>query len=200
MPRMPHEELTLQILRHVTEAVSEGDIRSAFDLGFRVNQISRLENLTLRDLQHLSRVPTRFLSIAVDPERFDRLLSHIERSRRRERLQDELIRLRAPAVMMRTYFGMTNADYATRRRLLGLTGIGIGRPGLPSEDDQKRIWKCWQEHARVPVEERYLRVGQTTGVPLKNVWGLIHSWEADGLLPAQSSRRLAKVVEFKAGR
>jgi hypothetical protein len=200
MPRTTHAELTFQILRHVTEILSEGDVCSALALGFRASQIAQLERLTLRDLHRLSRAPTHFLSITVDPTRFDRLLSHVERGKQRESLQDELIRLRAPAVMMRTYFGMTNADYATRRRLLGLTGTGIGRPCLPSNADQERIWKCWQDHSRIPLEERYLEVGRATGVPLKDVWGLIRSWEADGLLPAQALGRQAKVVPFKAGR
>lgn len=199
MPRTTHTELTFQILRHVVEVLSEGDVRSALLLGFRVSQIAQLERLTLRDMHRLSRAPTNFLSITVDPTRFDRLLIHVERSKQREDLQDELIRLRAPAAMMRAYFGMTNADYAARRRLLGLTGTGIGRPSLPSNADQERIWKCWQDHARLPLEERYLEVGRTTGVPLKDVWGLIRSWEAEGLLPAQVSGGHAKVVPFKAG-
>lgn len=101
MPRMTHTELTFQILRHVVEVLSEGDVRSALLLGFSVNQIAQLERLTLRDMHRLSRAPTNFLSITVDPTGFDRLLTHVERSKQREDLQDELIRLRAPAAMMR---------------------------------------------------------------------------------------------------
>jgi hypothetical protein len=197
VPGTNHSDLTFHILRHVTVTLAEGDIRSVLALGFHVNQVARLERLTLRDLHHLSHAPAHYLSIAIDPVRFDRLLDHVDRDKQREALQNELIRLRAPAVMMRAYFGMSNADYAARRRLLGMTGTGIGRPCLPSDADQKRIWKCWQDNARAPVEERYLHIGRDTGVPLKDVWGLIRSWEADGLLPGRPSRNHPKVVELE---
>ncbi len=197
MPKTTHAELVFHTLRYVTETLAEGDIHSVLDLGFRLNQIARLERFTLRDLYHISQVRTHFMDISVDPACFDRVLDHMERNKRHDALQNELIRLRAPLAMMRAFFGMTNAEYAARRKLLGMTGTGIGRPPAPSEDDEQRVWKAWQANAHHPVEARYLHVGQATGVPLNTVWALIRSWEATGLLPAKQSDDDNKVVRLK---
>lgn len=197
MPKTTHAELVFHTLRYVTETLAEGDIHSVLDLGFRLDQIARLERLTLRDLYHLSQVRTHFLDIAVDPACIDRVLDHMECSKRGEALQDDLIRLRAPLAMMRAFFGMTNAEYAARRKLLGMAGTGIGRPPAPSEDDEQRVWKAWQAHAHHLLEQRYLQVGQATGIPLNTVWALIQSWETAGLLPEKAPDDDHKVVPLR---
>lgn len=198
MPKTTHAELVFHTLRYVTETLAEGDIHSVSELGFRLDQIARLEQFTLRDLHHISQVRTHFMDIAVDPACFDRVLDHMERNKRHGALQDELIQLRAPLAMMRAFFGMTNAEYAARRRLLGMTGTGIGRPPAPSEDDEQRVWKAWQNHAQHTLEQRYLQVGQSTGIPLNTVWALIQSWEAAGQLSDEPSEDDPKVVQLKA--
>lgn len=197
MPKTTHAELVFHTLRYVTETLAEGDIHSVLDLGFRLDQIARLERFTLRDLYHISQVRTHFMDISVDPACFDRVLDHMERNKRHDALQDELIQLRAPLAMMRAFFGMTNAEYAARRKLLGMSGTGIGRPPAPSEADEQRVWKAWQSHAEDPEEQRYLHVGQTTGIPLNTVWALIQSWETAGLLPTHRADEDHKVVQFR---
>jgi len=196
MAKTTHAELVFHILRYVTETLAEGDIHAVLDLGFRPDQITRLQRFTLRDLHHLSQVRTHFLDVAVHPACFDRVLDHIERNKSHDALQDELIQQRAPLVMMRACFGMSNAEYAARRRLLGMTGTGIGRPHAPSEEDEHRLWRAWQDHAHLPLERRYLKVGQNTGIPLKTVWGLIQSWEAAGLFASASPADDPKVVRL----
>lgn len=196
MARTTHAELVFSALRYVTETLAEGDVHSVLDLGLRLDQVARLQQLTLQDLQHLSRVRAHFLNVSVDPVCFDRVLEHMERSKRGEALQDELIRLRAPLPMMRAFFGMTNAEYAARRKLLGMSGAGVGRPPAPSEEDERRIWDAWRDAGDQPLEERYVIVGRATGVPLSIVWSLVRAWEADGLaLPdgdhARDSGRIA---------
>lgn len=199
MARTTHAELVFSALRYVTETLAEGDVHSVLDLGLRLDQVARLQQLTLQDLQHLSRVRAHFLNVSVDPVCFDRVLEHMERSKRGEALQDELIRLRAPLPMMRAFFGMTNAEYAARRKLLGMSGAGVGRPPAPSEEDERRIWDAWRDAGDQPLEERYVSVGRATGVPLSIVWSLVCAWEADGLaLPdgdhARDSRRIVPLA------
>lgn len=181
MARTTHAELVFSALRYVTETLAEGDVHSVLDLGLRLDQVARLQLLTLQDLQHLSQVRAHFLNVSVDPVCFDRVLEHMERSKRGEALQDELIRLRAPLPMMRAFFGMTNAEYAARRKLLGMSGAGVGRPPAPSEADEHRIWEAWQAAGEQLLEERYVSVGRATGVPLSIVWSVVRAWEADGL-------------------
>lgn len=181
MPRTTHAELVFSALRYLTETLAEGDIHAVLDLGLRLDQVTRLQQLTLQDLHHLSGVRAHFLNVTVDPVCFDRVLEHMERSKRGEAMQNELIQLRAPLPMMRAFFGMTNAEYAARRKLLGMSGAGVGRPPAPTEEEERSVWGAWSATADVPIEERYLRVGRDTGVPLSTVWALVRSWEADGL-------------------
>jgi hypothetical protein len=199
MPKTTHADLVFHTLRYVTETLAEGDIHSVLDLGFRLDQIARLERFTLRDLYHVSQVRTHFMDVSVDPACFDRVLDHMERNKCHDTLQNELIQQRAPLAMMRAFFGMTNAEYAARRKLLGMCGTGIGRPPAPSEDDEQAVWKTWQANAHQPLERRYLHVGQTTGIPLNTVWALIQSWDAAGLLSVDLDTGCGedKVVQFK---
>jgi Protein of unknown function (DUF2857) len=199
MPKTTHAELVFHTLRYVTETLAEGDLHAVLDLGFRVDQVARLERLTLRDLQAISQVRTHFLDVAIDSACFDRVLDHMERNKDQEALQDALIRLRAPLPMMRAFFGLTNAEYAARRKLLGLAGTGVGRPPAPSEEDEHRVWQAWQAQAHLSVEQRYLQVGQTTGVPLNTVWALIRSWEAAELLTDKASGEKDNVISLRCG-
>lgn len=182
--RTTHAELVFGALRYLTETLAEGDIHAVLDLGLRLDQIARLQQLTLEDLRHLSGVRAHFLTVAVDPVLFDRVLEHMARSKRGEALQNELIRCRAPLAMMRAFFGMTNAEYAARRQLLGLGGTGVGRPAAPTEREERIVWDAWHAAAGVPIEERYLRVGRETGVALSTIWGMVRAWEAQELAPA----------------
>jgi Protein of unknown function (DUF2857) len=199
MPKTTHAELVFHTLRYVTETLAEGDLHAVLDLGFRVDQVARLERLTLRELQALSQVRTHFLDVSIDSACFDRVLDHMERNKDQEALQDGLIRLRAPLAMMRAFFGVTNAEYAARRKLLGLAGTGVGRPPAPSEEDEQRVWQAWQAQAHLAVEQRYLQVGQTTGVPLNTVWALIRSWEAAELLTDKASNEQDNVISLRRG-
>lgn len=196
MPRTTHAELIFSALRYVTETLAEGDVHSVLDLGLRLDQVSRLQQLTLQDLHHLSGVRAHFLNVTVDPVCFDRVLEHMERSKRGDALQNELIQLRAPLPMMRAFFGMTNAEYAARRKLLGMSGAGVGRPPSPTEQEERVVWDAWRAHADVPAEQRYLQVGHKTGVHLCTVWALVRSWEADGLtlFDARDTGSTAKVA------
>ena len=164
-----------------------------------MDQVARLERLTLRELQALSQVRTHFLDVSIDSTCFDRVLDHMERNKDQEALQDALIRLRAPLAMMRAFFGVTNAEYAARRKLLGLAGTGVGRPPAPSEEDEQRVWQAWQAQAHLAVEQRYLQVGQTTGVPLNTVWALIRSWEAAELLTDKAAGEQDNVISLRRG-
>jgi len=120
-------------------------------------------------LRHPSQVRTRFLNVAVDAASFD----HIEHSHHDYALQDTLIRLRTPLKTMRAFFGMNNADYAARRHVLGLAGTDIGRPHGATEEEERLIWEAWHLNGYRPPEQRYLRVGRATAIPLNTVWGRV---------------------------
>ncbi len=199
MPKTTHAELIFHALRYAAESLAEGDLHAILELGFRLDQIARLERLTLGDLHHLSQVRTHFLHIAVDPVCFDRVLDHMDRNKRHEGLQDELIRLRGPLAMMRAFFGMTNAEYAARRKLLGLNGTGVGRPLAPTEEEEATVWQVWKDTVELPLEQRFLRIGQSSGIPLNTVWALVQSWENAGLINNDPPEHTPSVSPCHAG-
>ena len=207
MAKTSHAELVFDALRYASQTLADGDLSSVLALGFRVDQVARLQALTLADLHRLSLLRGHFLDIAVDPACFDRVLAHMDRSKHDEAVQDELIRLRAPLPMLRALFGLSNAEYAARRKLLGLSGAGVGRPPTPSEDEERRIWFAWLEAGDRPLEARYLHVGRTTGIALSAAWTLVRAWQADGLLDEDGNPTAGsaagtggKVVALGAGR
>jgi len=173
-----HAELVYQTLRYASETLAGGDIEAVLDLGFTVEQIARLAQLTLNDLRHLSQVRTHFLDVSVHVACFDRVLVHMDQNRHRESLYDELICQGASFPMLRAFTGMSNREFATRRRLLGMTGSGAGRPATPSEDDEQKLWNAWQSSSHLLHEERYLDASKTTGLPLSVIWSLINRWTA----------------------
>ena len=172
-------ELAFHILRYSAQQLAEDDLKALLEFGFSIEEIQAIEALTLKQLNHLSQLNGHFLDVSVNHQRFARALKHIHREAEGEALQDEMIRLRAPTAMMRALFGMTPLQYANRRKLLGLSGVGVGRPALPSEDTERMIWQAWQQQAQLSDAERYLATARVTQLPLSVVWTVVHAWETD---------------------
>ena len=192
-----HAELVFNTLRYVTETLADGDVHAVLDLGFRSDQVARLERLTLRDLRHLSHVRTHFLDVAVNAACFDRVLNHMRRNQHEYDLQEDLIRLRAPLEMMRAFFGMSNGEYAARRQILGLVGTGIGRPAAATEEEERRIWEVWHANRERPPRQRYLEVAKTTGIPLNTIWAVIREWKTAGVIAPPASADGANIVPLR---
>jgi hypothetical protein len=171
-----HAELIFQALRYICETLAHGDVSAVVDLGLRTDQVARLARLSLNDLRHLSEVPAHFMDVSVNTECLDRVLAHMERNRARETLHDDLIRHGAPYPMMFSFTGMSTRDFAARRRLLDLTGTGLGRPPAPTEDEEQHVWAVWQASLDQALEPRYLHVSKTTGLSLALIWSMTTAW------------------------
>jgi hypothetical protein len=172
-------ELSFHILRHSVQILAEDDLNSLFDLGFSIEEIQAIATLTVKELNHLGRLGGRFLEVKVDHQRLTRSLAHVRREAAAEALQDELLRLRAPAAMMRALFGTTSMQYANRRKLLGLSGVGVGRPAVPCEETEQAIWKAWRQQAHLSDGERYRATAKATRLPLSVIWTVLRAWEAE---------------------
>ena len=172
-------ELSFHILRHSVQILAADDLNSLFDLGFSIKEIQAIANLTVKELNHLGRLGERFLEVTVDHQRLARSLAHVRREAADEALQDELLRLRAPAAMMRALYGTTSMQYANRRKLLGLSDVGVGRPALPSEEAEQAIWKAWRQLANLSDGERYRATAKATRLPLSVIWTVLRAWETE---------------------
>lgn len=170
-------ELAFHILRYGAQKLSEDDLSTLLDLGFSMEDIQAIETLTLKELNHLSRLSAHFLDIRINPQRFARVLAHIRQETAGEVLQNELLCRRAPAGMMRALFGMTPLQYANRRKRLGLSGVGVGRPAFPGEETERLIWQVWREQAELSDAERYLATAEATQLPLSVIWSVRQAWQ-----------------------
>lgn len=135
-------EVSFHILRYGAQKLAEGDLNALLEYGFSIEEIKAIEELTLQELDHLSRLGTHFLCVQVNHECFAAMLRRVHREASNKVLQNELIHMRAPAAMMRELFGMTNLEYANRRKLLSMAGVGVGRPPALPETEQIAVWQA----------------------------------------------------------
>ena len=194
-------ELTFHILHHGARRLAEDDLGALAELGFSIEDMYSIETLTLKDLVHLGRLGGRFLDIKIDPQRFGRALAHVQREADNEKLQETLLRLRAPGTMMRVLFGMTPLQYANRRKRLGLFGAGVGRPAVPTEATERAIRAAWQQNAHLPDGERYLATARATRSLLSVVWPVVRVHESDNIpSPADSPTRGGDATDTRQGK
>ena len=169
-----HANITLNVLMYASELLAENDLHAIMDLGFRLEQVRRLQRLSMGDVLHLSQIPGHSLAVRIDARSIDHLLDHIERSRETVRLQNELLRCGACQDMMRTLYGILPHEYAVRRKLLGISSTG--RPPQLSEAEEKAILQAWRDSSGEPDPgARYLALAYQFPVPLSAIWRLVES-------------------------
>ena len=176
--------LSTHILHYCAERLADDDVEALFELGFTVDEINTLDGIALQQLHHLNRLGDHFLTVTIDHRRLAHALEHIQHEAEHQALQDKLLRWRAPAPMMRALFGMRASDYAKRRKRLGLSGRDVGRPAIPDEATERRVWAVWREHSQLTDSERYLQVAEVTKLPLNVVWAVVQAEQ-----PAASRRQ-----------
>ena len=167
--------LSTHILHYCAERLADDDAEALLDLGLTVDEISALDGVTLQQLHHLSRLGDHFLTVTIDHRRLAHALAHIQHEAEHQALQDKLLQLRAPAPMMQALFGMRSSDYAKQRKRLGLSGRDVGRPAIPDEATERRVWSIWREHSQLTDSERYRRVAEVTELPLTVIWAVVNS-------------------------
>ncbi len=175
----PDSQLAYHVMVYAIHALSEGDLKAIQDLDFTIDEVRQLSQLPVKALKHLSRMSSHFMEVKTDHSCFAKIMAHLQRELESDALQDELMHHQAPIIMMNSLFGMTTTEYIQRQKLLGIPRQGAGRPSHPSDDEQSAIWHSWIKTEGAPVAERYLKVGQETGHPLRILWSLIQSWEHD---------------------
>ncbi|AHK79086.1 hypothetical protein M911_07870 [Ectothiorhodospira haloalkaliphila] len=176
-------EVSFHILRFALQRVQDGDLGAALELGFTLEEIRGMEQLTLKDLSHLSRLSGHFLRMQVDHDTYRTMLNRVREEAHSEALQDALLQAGAPRSLMADLFGWGALQYAQRRKLLGVQSP-CGRPGKPTEAQEQNIWDLWQAHQHHPLAQRYLETAQAAQVSVGMVVHLLQAWEQAGLMPS----------------
>lgn len=177
MTKTVHAELTCAAFQYVIRLVHDGAGDEASSLGLTEKGLQWIASLTEADLQRLKEIRFSPVLVAFDDEALDRLQRILEQRKREETEDNDLLRLGAHLAMMRQLCGMGGAEYAKRRRVLGLGDTGVGRPGALNEEQHQRLWRAWQDSAGQTGKARYIAIGRSTGIALCGVWSWVQQWE-----------------------
>ena len=173
-----HTDFTLQTFLYISRLSAQEDYSSALNFGLRPDQINLIGAMTIQQLHELvSSVQTEIMQLSISPESLDVAL-RISQSRSAQRsLILKMIKGGASCRMMHALFGLSNADHAEFRKWAGLSNQG--RPEMPSEALQDKIWQSWTVHNELEIKQRLMAVHEDTQVDLSSIWILIQSWPAN---------------------
>ncbi|EEW1620310.1 DUF2857 domain-containing protein [Escherichia coli] len=132
------------IIANALHALKEGNIRHCEALGFTVDEINALDQLSLDELFTVSQAAAPFVSITVRHDVLHHLLTQARQEYRHQQQINRAIRLGGSIALLNHYFGLTSNDVCLRRRLLGVS-VPYGRTPEPDEETDARIWRQWQQ-------------------------------------------------------
>lgn len=160
---------------HLFQSAAEDSSQTS---GFTSGECEKLRRLTVTEMHRLSELSERsgIAEIKIDHKKLERVLERFEATKQEEEAQDELIQLGAPSEMMHALFGMNGHEYAGRRRNLKLTRVG--RPSIPTEAEQKRIYETYQRYAGLDEVQKWIKIGRELQHSLTTVWHLIKTWNS----------------------
>ena len=189
MSRHPaHADYTLQTFLYISRLAAQEDYSSALNFGLRPDQINVIGAMNIQQMHELVlSIQSEILQLSINPESLDTAL-RISQSRSAQRsLILKMIKGGASCRMMHALFGLSNADHAEFRKWAGLSNQG--RPEMPSEALQDKIWQSWTVHNELEIKQRLITVHEDTQVDLSSIWILIQSWLTNSAessnLPAQ---------------
>lgn len=177
-------------LMYLAKLAADHDYEALRRFGLRHSQVEALPTLPARDFLELARMMRAHMSnITIDSDALEHALDVLCRHRNENETIEAMLSAGARFEMMSELFGLSNAEYASRRKFLKIPE-SRGRPKTPSEAEQKAIWRNWLTlETREPDEtRRFLAVHRITGVPVGTIWRLIRKWKETGLAPALDER------------
>ena len=132
------------IITNALHALKEGNIHHCEALGFTVDEINALDQLSLNELFIVSRAAAPFVSITVRHDVLHNLLAQARQEYRHQQEINRAIRLGGSIALLNHYFGLTSNEVCLRRRLLGVS-VPYGRTPEPDEKTDAAIWLQWQQ-------------------------------------------------------
>ena len=132
------------IIANVLHALKEGNIRHCEALGFTVDEINTIDQLSFDELVTVSRAVASFVSITVRHDVLHHLLALARQEYRQRQQINRAIRLGGSIALLNHYFGLTSNEVCLRRRLLGVS-VPYGRTPEPDEETDAEIWRQWQK-------------------------------------------------------
>lgn len=179
-----HSEFTLQSLLFVSRMAANGDYETPRRLGIRPDQVEKILSLNAQEMYEIASISkVKFYQLTFDSQGLDTAFNLCSQHIQQRRQIIQLLNAGASLPVMKQLFGLTSTDLARIRKNLNLPSIN-GRPMLPSEADQYRIWESWKstQLENLSTAERLLFVHQQTHIKINAIWPLIQEWFIDGSL------------------
>ena len=137
-----NSNLNLSILHMVQNGINQGKIQSLLDMGFTIEQLQRMKDLSYNQIAHIASSQVLLIDVQINPQMFDVILDRAQEHEERLRLIDKAISLGASIEVLNTYFGLSTADISSSRKLKDLA-ISKGRLRKPTEHEKMVIWEKW---------------------------------------------------------
>jgi hypothetical protein len=189
----PEFQLNILVLMYAGQLAAAENYTKLLGLGFRRDQIAKLQNLHFMDITDLATVASgTVIETRVDPEAVDLLLEIMSRRRREREKIDDLIRAGASQRLMEDLFGIDPHLFSQYRNKLGIKGMIKGRCPEPDDDTTATVWRLWQSTEELGDEgTRFLIVHQHTGLSVRLIERVVRPSEMQGTGLAASTGKPA---------
>jgi len=140
--KIKESNLNLSILHMVQNNIIQGKIQSLLEMGFTLEQLQRMKELSYNQIVHIASSQVIFIDMNINQQMLDVILKRAQEHEARLLLIDKAISLGASIEVLNHYFGLSTTDISSSRKLKDLS-ISKGRLRKPSEQEKLIIWEKW---------------------------------------------------------
>lgn len=190
---MSDSALNNAVLTQVMTHLRDGNFRRCLELGFKHDELSQLNGLSLGDIGALGRMPIRFVNVSINHDLLTRALERLHEESDRQALIGRAITLGASIQMLNELFGVSSEEVSTRRRMMGIT-VKSGRNPMPDVTETHLTWIRWKElciEAGISLDDSLenkdptaildlmMMLAEETHLPLSIIKRLLEQWKDD---------------------
>lgn len=139
------------ILTGTLHAFKQGDFLYCETLGFTLEELDALNQLSLDEIFFISRASAQFISLTVRHDVLKHILALSHKELQRQQMINRAIKLGGSIALLNHYFGLTSNEVCIRRRLLRIN-TPHGRTPIPNEQTDAEIWLRWRKYGQQNIE------------------------------------------------
>ncbi len=166
-------ELNNALLLYLCECHNAGDIKSLDQLGLNHELRDLLEDATISEILHLSRIPSHFASIQIDNNLLRSLFTHVRKESRNRKSLNKLIVAGAPLKLLKELVGINAAEFSSLRKSLNVKTLG--RTQDPAPEEEMLIyehWKSFNMKSNLTADE-WIAFAERSKLPIKTIFKVI---------------------------
>ena len=160
-------EVVKSLIRAAGDAIEEGRCDEIEAIGMPVTLVKSLASLNTTEQSNLLRLSRR-MTWPVNWDHLEKLIQFARSDSKKTQQLNMLIQAQATWPLLHSLFGISELEFAQRRRLFGLPKSS-GRPRAPTEAEEQRIYTVWQKTKGKPLVERLLLSHQQTQLSVSSI-------------------------------